>query len=288
MQPLEGCFERINRAEVHIGSLNRRIREYLANEAYVMEAERDWQTPPYPVHIYAKKVKDPPATELGVMVGDVINNLRAALDNLTWELTIKHSGRPPPNPIPFNSRWRKVRFPVCLDPKKWPGFVGRNLWGVRPGLRADFERLQPFKRRKRAPHRDEFWVLEELWSIDKHRRAHLVSIFVGLHGVEFRWPFEGIPQPPEFEDYGFQIIEQRRIGPLKRRAKLGSVVEVASAKPGGVLATNMPEVHVNPVLAFDVAFEKGPPAHSGRVVSTLERLRDAVAEALVRFESEFR
>ncbi len=59
-------------------------------------------------------------------------------------------------------------------------------------------------------------------------------------------------------------------------------------KPGGFLATSLPEVHVNPILAFDIAFEKGAPAHGGRVVDTLNHLSDSVPAALIKFEAEFR
>ncbi len=84
----------------------------------------------------------------------------------------------------------------------------------------------------------------------------------------------------------FEIVKQRQVGPLKGRAELGRVRLARDSLV--VMSVLTAEMYVNPVLAFDIAFEKGAPAYGGRVVATLERLRDSVAEALVRFEPEFR
>ncbi len=115
-------------------------------------------------------MKEPPQALFGLLISDIVNALRGALENLVWELSVKHSGPPPPNPLPFRDPWRKVRSPVVIGASTWPSMSRRNLWAVDPTLLTKFERLQPFRRRKRHLMRHEFWVLDELWSIDKHRR----------------------------------------------------------------------------------------------------------------------
>ncbi len=171
--PYALCLERIKRANVHIGSLKRALGVFQAN-AYVIETDIDFKT--QEIGIYGTPIDDPPDHKFGMLIGDVVNNLRAALDNLVWALTDAFSGPPPRNPIP-PGQWRQVRFPIVVDPAKWPT---NNLWGVDPRLLAEFKKLQPFDRRQNDPERDEFRILDELWNIDKHRSPHFVHVFIGL------------------------------------------------------------------------------------------------------------
>lgn len=283
--PYALSFERVKRANVHIGSLKRALRVFKA-KAYEIDTDIDIKT--QDIIIYGTPIADPPTHKFGMMIGDIANNLRAALDNLVWALTDQFSGPPPPNPIPSGDKWRQVRFPIVVDPAKWPTNKPiYSLCGIDPRLVSEFKKLQPFDRRQSDPERDEFRVLDELWNIDKHRSPHLTHVFIGLdHIGEARWPHR-IAAPPRFtKNMRFEVVEQRRLGPLERRAELGRVriMRETLVVTSALTAKN----YVDPVLTFDIAFEKGAPAYGGRVVSTLERLRDAVTEALVRFEPEFR
>jgi hypothetical protein len=286
MADLTNAFERVRRANMHIGALKRGARTFIDSRPYAFEIERNMDVFPWEFTLYGTPIRDP-KPNVASIVGDAVNSLRAALDNLVWALSDLHSGPPPPDPLPRVCRWRRISFPIVTDQTKWAKVRDKSLWAVNPCLLTDFERLQPFVRRKRAPHRDDFAVLDELWSIDKHRHPHIVTGFGGLHDVgPNHWPFGG--EPPNFA-FSFEILEQRPAGPLKRRTKLGVVREIrVPAPPGALITTSAPEMHMNPRFLFDIAFEKGPPAYGGRVVETLETCRDAVAEALVRFEPEFR
>jgi hypothetical protein len=46
-------------------------------------------------------------------------------------------------------------------------------------------------------------------------------------------------------------------------------------------------VDVSLRIAFDVAFEQGPPAYEGEVIETLKSLNDTVAAVMVEFETKF-
>ncbi|MGZ4439867.1 MAG: hypothetical protein ACXVZN_05800 [Gaiellaceae bacterium] len=272
---------------MHIGALKRGARAFVNGDPYTFEIERNMDVIPWEFALYATPIRNP-KNNLGSIVGDAVNNLRAALDNLVWELGDLDRGPPPPDPIPRGNPWRRVSFPIVLDETKMGNTQQEEPLGRQARSVAEFEKLQPFRRRKLAPHRDEFAVLDELWSIDKHRHPHIVGAFVGLHSLgPTRWPFPG--EAPEF-GFTFEILEQRPVGPFKRRTKLGVVREVRihPKPPGAIITTSAPEMHMNPRLLFDIAFEKGPPAYGRRVIETLEACRDAVTDALVRFEPEFR
>jgi hypothetical protein len=73
------------------------------------------------------------------------------------------------------------------------------------------------------------------------------------------------------------IVSKRSPGPFVDGAELGRVVE------NGSIFTIRPEMHVDPKLTRDVAFEKGSPAYEGRVVETLTNIRDAVRPVVETF-----
>ena len=41
----------------------------------------------------------------------------------------------------------------------------------------------------------------------------------------------------------------------------------------GIIATSLPQVHMNPDLAIDVAFDQGAPAYGGSALKTLRSIR---------------
>jgi hypothetical protein len=276
---LVACLDRVRHANMHIGSLKRAFRTYISGDAYRTETQVDLGnlTQPETV-VYATLLKEPPA-QLGLLVSDTINDLRGALDNLVWALTIKHSGLPPRSMSRVEqARWRQVSFPSAVTSNDWKSVRGNNLWGVEPRLLADFEALQPYRRRQRDPDRDEFRILNEMWNRDKHRQPTVVVVPVGLHSVT-----SDDLTLDRFKDYSFEIVKQRRVRPLKGRTEIGRIREI---KRDGV-PWLQPEMNVEYSVSFGIVFEKGPPAYGMGVYATLESCRDAVQLALRQFESEF-
>ena len=47
----------------------------------------------------------------------------------------------------------------------------------------------------------------------------------------------------------------------------------------------MAQVNMEPILTFDIAFEKGPPTHGAPVIETLSEICDYVADILRLFEA---
>jgi len=56
-------------------------------------------------------IAQPPWQRWSVIVGEVVHDLRSALDQLAWAASLEWSG---PAPEPLTGRWRQVSFPVCL------------------------------------------------------------------------------------------------------------------------------------------------------------------------------
>src|SRR5439155_13835682 len=98
--PLDGAFERVDRGGEHIDDLDRRIRELTASQQrdvldhldleLLRNISLDTTILPLPLQINP----GPAPLKYGVLVGETVYNLRAALDYLVYELAINDSGRP--------------------------------------------------------------------------------------------------------------------------------------------------------------------------------------------------
>jgi hypothetical protein len=267
---------------MHLDFFNKRVQAFAAdNSSHRIETKDDWQTGE--VIIYAETLTKVPVDEWGAIIGDVVHNLRSALDHLVWQLTLANGNTPPPNPVPRDSCWRKIGFPIWLKPypadhrgnlipwasaRKEP----KSLWGVRPSLRADFEALQPFKHGQNAA-KEPLAILDELWNIDKHRHLHLPHFLVSLRDVRSTPPLDFAVMP----EIKLRVIEKHAPRPFKGRTEVGRVEQVGKHR------SPILNMYVDSYIAYDVAFEQGPPAYGDGVVQTLERLHDTVTAILVQF-----
>lgn len=302
---VEDCFARIARADVHLKALHRTLGRFAESGAYTFRAEIDEKTVPYlptppdvpswmprfvdqivftapidprEIVIRARVIKPIPAQSVGLLVGDIVNNLRSALDAMIWHLSVTHTPLPTPEP----KEWREVRWPIVRKRADWPSALGSNLRFVDQRVHATVEWFQPFVRRKRWPSRDEFAVLDELWRVHKHRHLALTQLWVGpLEEVLSRFPewYARHPRaepeiPAEVFEHAFAILWRRPRGPLKDGTVIGRVRQV------GPIRTDNPQVDVKAVPPVDVGFEKGPPAYGRPVEGTLRVIRDEVQRAL--------
>jgi hypothetical protein len=101
---LNGCREKIKRAEEHREGLDREVATWLEARPMPFTAEYDSQTGSHIARITAVP-EAIPTLRWGVIIGDVLHNLRSALDHLAWELA-HWGGRTPSDP-------GGVKFPIA-------------------------------------------------------------------------------------------------------------------------------------------------------------------------------
>lgn len=108
---------------------------------------------------------DPMPPTWGLLVGDVANNLRSALDHVAWALVTR--GRTPPSMLKKGAQ-KKVYFPIAQTRKGFNGSLATNLPGVRRADIARVRKYQPYHHGTRG--RWFSWlVLTEINTADKHR-----------------------------------------------------------------------------------------------------------------------
>lgn len=179
MAYITGARLKVKRARKHLNELNRKVGAFLDRHPDKFSRQLDpedfryfiYKIPPVPA---------PPAT-FGPVLGDVVHNLRSALDHIAWNLALLNLQGTSREPYGLTA------FPLILDTT--PGSIDkfyRLLEDVLPDAVPDIIDLQPCHRQ--YPPGYELAILDALWNADKHRvnvtipARQYVPIFTGPGG----------------------------------------------------------------------------------------------------------
>lgn len=207
--PLDSAREKLRRADEHLDALEAKTDAWLHSEPY----EFYWNDPaPFAgqalleLEIYVGVVQEPPS-DLGLILGDALHNLRGVLDHLFWALVSRRG-------TPTWEQARTISFPIAkshanfMDRAGIKSFVRKQR--SRPGVnrlshaeRLAIQRHQPYHRKDPPNH--PLAVLRDLNDRDKHQAFHPVLItteqpapkFVAVDGLVER--FEWLLQAPLVE-----------------------------------------------------------------------------------------
>lgn len=150
--PLADAYLRIDRAREHLEELKRHIAGYIeANEASsLIKVEGHTVSAIWPPQ---------PPPMFGVRAGEIVYNLRAALDYLVYRLASLDAGK----------IIETTQFPIEDTPEGFKRRRSRFLRGVNKAHVAAIEEFQPYK------GVDWIWILRDLSNVDKHRAVHLAG-----------------------------------------------------------------------------------------------------------------
>jgi hypothetical protein len=190
LDPNSAWWAKADRAQNHLRSLDRLVAEFRASEPYTVV--------PQPTDIpgrteYRLRIHKPVPPEISTTIGDILHNLRSALDSLAYEIARRGLDR---SMTPEEER--ACIFPLTKTPERFEQFFDENskhertrirsaLYGDR--ARAAFRTVQPFRIHEEAirhgvpvtdtyeqEHRwSEVHRLTQLSNLDKHRRLTLVA-----------------------------------------------------------------------------------------------------------------
>ena len=155
---------KLNRANEHLQLLIGEIESFRNRETHTVTrhdyAER---RPDAVVSEWVVKVVEPPPERWSAVLGDLIHNLRSALDHIVWGL----SGPNPTYP-------KAVSFPVFQTRAEFNRQTGRSLADVSVPARAEIEALQPYNNTDYPVDLHPLWLVRELSNVDKHRALNVV------------------------------------------------------------------------------------------------------------------
>lgn len=165
---------KIERAEKRLDELEAAVQSL--GEATFKMISRDFQLEtgkPFlnvrPLNVY------PP--EIPAIAGDVIHNLRCALDHLAFHLVLVgvSFGETPPK------KWEDIQFPILHSHKSYEGGKGRHIQGARREAIEAIDRLKPYKGGNEA-----LWLLRRLDNTDKHSFLWPIGEEVIVRGVSLK------------------------------------------------------------------------------------------------------
>lgn len=219
-------------------------------------------------------------TAWSAMVGDVVHNLRSALDHLVFALTVKHTSPAPDTPGGKLQWWRHVGFPVMRrDNWKLDRFGNPteldSLHGVEPRLWARIRDVQPHRD---SPESELLWVLNELWNWDKHRSIATITMLAEVTRVQI------VTLPDQPQEFDAEMVEIVLGGPARHDAHLG-IAKISKRRPE-ITDRNI-EVPMYIGLTYKVLFEQGAPAYGRVVYETLEEMSRLVRKIIQSFAAEF-
>jgi hypothetical protein len=187
-------WAKVNRAREHLDSARELTERFRASQPYSVRPEPT-DTPGKVA--YRLQIARPVPVAVTTTVGDVLHNLRAALESLAFEIARRSHGRPL-----TPAQERASTFPICDSPESFDRFFR----GARASLyddrgRAALRAVQPFVNLEmvhsagvgleRTFQEDFVWSplhrLDDLWNFDKHRRLTLTAWWPNL----FYWMSNG-------------------------------------------------------------------------------------------------
>jgi hypothetical protein len=138
------------------------MQRWLNTEPYIVTVEDDLNAQDRVRWVLReKKPGMMPVSDFGVMIGDIVHNLRSALDQLAYRLVVGVSQAP---------ITRAISFPIFRDsglktPQQVNSLVRDTVRGSRPHLIDKLSRLEPYE----GGRHQILWALHYLDIIDKHR-----------------------------------------------------------------------------------------------------------------------
>src|SRR5688572_14525128 len=164
MPTFQSAFLKIRRAESQAKDLGGEINKFFSSSngrAYGIIFERNadarqWRA----IFRVLKQLPD----EWPVALGEIIHNLRSALDHLVYE-----ASAPDENGVPLT----RTEYPIFADETEYRKSGPRKIRGLNDATRAFVELHQPFMNRKPKTI-SPLWLLHQLSNTDKHRELNVI------------------------------------------------------------------------------------------------------------------
>jgi hypothetical protein len=247
------------RAKEHIIDLESEIKSFFDTKPYVIGTKRNPQT--RQLIYYLVSVLDVPE-RIAAITGDILQNLRSALDHLAYALFMVGPRGASGSPASH------IYFPIYDDAVEYATKSVGKIRGMRQDAIDAINAVKPYK-----GGNDTIWLLHRLNNIDKHR-------FVILVGSAFRSMDLGAIAFWDMAEFDPALADMDPIhaffGPTDRQFPL---------KVGDELFIDAPDAKVKEKLqfCFDIAFGEPGIIEGAPLIETLHGMADLVDHLLTDF-----
>lgn len=265
---------KVDRAKKHLTDFEVELRAFLDSDPYKVGTKPDPKTPKA-IKYYIVSAADPPRL-LAAIAGDVIQNLRTALDHLAFQLAWLNGTRD-------KRILKNTYFPISENAARYKAEAGGKVKGMSKVAVKAIERCKPYKRRDDPI----LWRLHRLNNIDKHRAlltagVHVTSFIpppllrVGLLkavAAQEGWPVNA--SDAEIEAIAISMPLRGRSAPLK----VGHELRLPF-----ISLPDIPELKQDMRFTFAVAFNEAGIVKGEPILETLHGMVDRVENLILNFK----
>lgn len=251
--------ERVERAKGQIDHFEVGLRAFFDGNPYAIGLKQD---PDGGNGEYYVSRIDPVPDALAGTAADVVQNLRAALDNLATQI-VENAG---------TTHKGSIYFPIAMSAREYEGTRRGCIKGVRQEIIDTFDAAEPYKGGKGHG----LWQLQKLSNLDKHVLPLSAGGFFGSVDVAVEIEHH-IRQVPGFENARLPALFLRpaeKLLPLKQ----GDVLYRGPADP---------EVAEKRRFSLDVGIVAPEILATEPAAATLRRLAGLVGDTLLQFRRFF-
>lgn len=170
--PLAGVVAKLRRADRHLMFLYNETVRYMDDGSYAIVVKRDTGDGK-PGFVF--EIRKQPPLQLAAIVGDVVHNMRAALDYIAHELTVINGGIP----------GRRTQFPVSLDEDDFlnQAIHQEKIHTVSLKALRRISLVQPYRDVIYPRRSHPLYLLTKLSNMDKHHALALSTVAVECTAV---------------------------------------------------------------------------------------------------------
>jgi hypothetical protein len=166
---LRPAMLKVERANQHVADLKSAIDAFYETKPCTVTLEID---PKSGDIFYQVSKVDPVPDDVPLLAGEVFHSLRSALDYLAYALCVKGHGSVP-------NWFKSIYFPICKSDVEYGTSGHTKIRGASAQAMRAIDAIEPY----RSGKGHDFWVLNELNNIDKHRQLFTVSL--GNHIIDY-------------------------------------------------------------------------------------------------------
>jgi hypothetical protein len=248
---------KIDRAKHLKKEMEMALQIFFASQPYKIDTKTDAQSKRL---IYYVTRADTVPVEIALITGDVIQNLRSALDHLAYKLFTLYSGN--------GTSGSHIYFPIVDNFAQYEREKGGKTRGIAQQAKVAIDTIRPYH-----GGNDTLWKIHKLNIIDKHRLLVTVgssfgSMDLGAHlqdSMQRNFPHLQVPAMPFF------VKPAENLFPLKAGDELFS--DIPDAKP-------VPTMQ----FKFDIVIHEPDIIEGEPVVEMLQGMIDAVTSLIPIFE----
>lgn len=261
---LQHVGAKIARSIEHLQALDIEITAFLDSKPCEISSKFDAEQRS---HSYrAKPIKDIPL-RIRVLTGEVLGQLRSALDHLAWQLALLETSRPKDS----------TEFPIFKDCARYRSERARKIGSLPADAKRIIDEVQPHG--DKAPEKNFLWKLHRLANSDKHRLPHVA--FAAPQGLWLGEP--PTERPRGGRGIGWSVGARRgrdiglhmRMGPFETEEEIGRI----TFKDPSETDFEVDNLHI----VLDLAFATTSAAKGEAIRDELRTYGEGVEEIIKKF-----